>query len=459
MHSLWGTIFRKYLLVLIGFGLFVAGGKNAANAATTMCAQAAEGATAKIQCPAGQVVKSLQYASYGTPSGACNSFQTTSCHSAKSGTTVQTACVGKSSCQVAANNTVFGDPCPGVTKKLAIQVQCDTGTAATPAPTPKPTATPTPSRDPASTSAPFYGVNGHISWNSVILGQQFATQITQLKSLGVKIYRNDVRDQNNATNMATFARQASPNGIQVYPVLIVDVWGSSNETDAYNRGLSLGKAAANTLKGLVKYYEIGNEYDSFAYVSGDGVSPNQYDNAKFRISRGAIRGMIAGVKTYDTSAQIIIGGSSWLHFSFNQMLAAGTEPSGGSGNPKISWDITAWHWYSDMGHFESATGGSGNYNVAQKVKDMGKPIWITEFGTRAQVGNDSQQANYLTGSLMLGGFYNMAAKYNIQSVQLYELYDDGAFGGDGNYGLIKSDGKTLKPQFTAVQTFIKNHPK
>ncbi len=52
-------------------------------------------------------------------------------------------------------------------------------------------------------------------------------------------------------------------------------------------------------------------------------------------------------------------------------------------------------------------------------------------------------------------YYNYASKYNIQSIQAFELYDSQ----EGNYGMVQSDGKTKKPVYTALKSFIANHPK
>src|SRR3954462_6741418 len=47
---------------------------------TTVCAQADEGEAVTLICPAGQVITSVTFASYGTPTGACGAFQTSACH-------------------------------------------------------------------------------------------------------------------------------------------------------------------------------------------------------------------------------------------------------------------------------------------------------------------------------------------------------------------------------------------
>ncbi|MCU0665309.1 MAG: M66 family metalloprotease [Myxococcota bacterium] len=91
------------------------------------CAQAAEGSTANLSCPSGQVMRVISFASYGTPTGSCPSFATSSCHASTSKSKVESACLNKGSCSVGASNGVFGDPCVGTPKKLAVAYTCGTG--------------------------------------------------------------------------------------------------------------------------------------------------------------------------------------------------------------------------------------------------------------------------------------------------------------------------------------------
>lgn len=97
-----------------------------------------------VACPTGQRIARVSFASYGLPAGSCGTFQVNkSCNSANSASLVSTSCVGLANCSIAASNSIFGDPCPGATKSLAVQVECS-GTAPTPAPTPTVNSTPAP---------------------------------------------------------------------------------------------------------------------------------------------------------------------------------------------------------------------------------------------------------------------------------------------------------------------------
>jgi hypothetical protein len=60
----------------------------------------------------------------------------------------------------------------------------------------------------------------------------------------------------------------------------------------------------------------------------------------------------------------------------------------------------------------------------------------------------------MTGSLMMTQFASLASKYNIQSIQAFELYDDS----EGAYGLLEADGVTKKAAYWAYKDFVQNNP-
>lgn len=299
-------------------------------------------------------------------------------------------------------------------------------------------------------------MNGHNNEGGAYDISSPAVQLAQLQDLGVKYYRNEVYSQGTANKLANIAAMMDAGGVTVYPVLLMDYRLFANETQAYNAGFALGQQTATSRR--YPYYEVTNEIEAEA-LSGnvDGVYPQQYDTGTFRIVRGIIRGMIAGIKSVDTSGKIILGGGTWLHYGFAQMLAAGMEPDGSINHPVVDWDITAWHWYSEQGDITNACGGTGCHNVLQALKAFGKPIWLNEIGVRPNYGSDQAIAAYLTGNTMMAQFVALASTYDIESVQTYELYDD-PVGGEGNYGLLKNDGVTPKAAYAAYKSFVAAHP-
>ncbi|CAF2165272.1 unnamed protein product [Brassica napus] len=78
-----------------------------------------------LKCPVStQVISSIRFASFGTPTGTCGSFNHGRCSSARSLSVVQKACVGSRSCKVEVSTRVFGEPCHGVVKSLAVEAVC-----------------------------------------------------------------------------------------------------------------------------------------------------------------------------------------------------------------------------------------------------------------------------------------------------------------------------------------------
>lgn len=108
-------------------------------------------------------MKSFSFASYGTPTGSCGSFQPGTCHRDIRSILSQT-CLNQRTCHISvSNDSMGGDPCPHLQKTAAVQVVCDAGVPSpapsvsntpTPQPTMMPSATPTPTAVPTVAPAP-----------------------------------------------------------------------------------------------------------------------------------------------------------------------------------------------------------------------------------------------------------------------------------------------------------------
>jgi hypothetical protein len=96
------------------------------NDAATGCVAVGEGKSGTLSCPNGQVITSIDFASYGKPTGSCEQAyaMSPSCHAAKSQGVVEGLCLERNSCTVSAKNSVFGDPCPGTYKHLHVTYSC-----------------------------------------------------------------------------------------------------------------------------------------------------------------------------------------------------------------------------------------------------------------------------------------------------------------------------------------------
>lgn len=89
------------------------------------CAVANENNNATLSCPAGEIISRIDFASYGLPTGDCDTgYLSGTCHATTSASKVEAACLGRASCTVSASNGVFGDPCAGKQKRLAAQYTC-----------------------------------------------------------------------------------------------------------------------------------------------------------------------------------------------------------------------------------------------------------------------------------------------------------------------------------------------
>ena len=88
---------------------------------STICATADEGGQATLQAPEGWVISDIDLASYGNPGGACGAMSSGTCEAPRSRDIVESTCLGQPGCTVAADPSLFGDPCPGTPKRLAIQ--------------------------------------------------------------------------------------------------------------------------------------------------------------------------------------------------------------------------------------------------------------------------------------------------------------------------------------------------
>ena len=300
----------------------------------------------------------------------------------------------------------------------------------------------------------FYGINGHVAQGGPYSTSDDATQIAQLKALGMTVYAQDVWDTVSAQRVARLARVAAQACVDVLTLLVPDFKRAADEAAAYRDGRKLGVDAATAMHGLVHFYQVGNECDNDTIVYGHGDYPGEYDNLRFTKARGSILGMIDGVKAMDPSAKILMCSTGWMHYGFTDMLSAGSQPDGTRGHPVPQWDITAWHWYSDMNDITDAHG----VNVLKHLKDTyRKPIWITEYGARPSL-SESEAGLYLVGRKALAGFLANAKTYDIQNVDLYSLYDDRANGGDGDYGVVENNAATKKGRYEVIQHFIVTHP-
>ena len=79
-----------------------------------------ENSTLTLTAPGGTVFTSVAFASYGTADTSSTPYTLGACHASNSSTIVGNAFIGLNSASISADNNVFGDPCLGTGKKLAV---------------------------------------------------------------------------------------------------------------------------------------------------------------------------------------------------------------------------------------------------------------------------------------------------------------------------------------------------
>ena len=89
----------------------------------TICATGNQNDVITMTAPQGEVFTEIVFASYGTPTGSCESFSTSSCYAINSKQIIENLALGQNSFSIPVSNSVFGDPCSGTYKKLYIQAR------------------------------------------------------------------------------------------------------------------------------------------------------------------------------------------------------------------------------------------------------------------------------------------------------------------------------------------------
>ncbi|MDC8003313.1 HYR domain-containing protein [Aureisphaera galaxeae] len=88
----------------------------------TAFAEVDENQNLTITAPAGAVITSVDFASYGTPNGSNGSYTIGGCHATNSVAIVEDIALGNNTFTIPATNAVFGDPCFGTFKRLYVTV-------------------------------------------------------------------------------------------------------------------------------------------------------------------------------------------------------------------------------------------------------------------------------------------------------------------------------------------------
>jgi len=97
------------------------------------CSKASEGMLFTLSCGLnGGVISSIEFASYGLPTGGCGAYgYNPSCQATNTSSVVSSQCVGQKSCELVVSNAMFGDPCKNKKKWLSVQAVCSSSSTLT----------------------------------------------------------------------------------------------------------------------------------------------------------------------------------------------------------------------------------------------------------------------------------------------------------------------------------------
>uniref|UniRef100_A0A2P2KG20 beta-galactosidase n=1 Tax=Rhizophora mucronata TaxID=61149 RepID=A0A2P2KG20_RHIMU len=83
-------------------------------------------ASLHLKCPTHMHISTVKFASFGTPTGTCGSYNEGDCHDPNSIAVVEKVCLNRNECAVEINEENFSKSlCIGRTRKLAVEVACN----------------------------------------------------------------------------------------------------------------------------------------------------------------------------------------------------------------------------------------------------------------------------------------------------------------------------------------------
>lgn len=260
-------------------------------------------------------------------------------------------------------------------------------------------------------------------YNNISIEDQFNI----MKKNGINAYRTSCTNENCQKIISV----AQATGITL--IIVIDVKPSYklSPEDNFNNGYKYGSEAAKNSRGGSNYYEISNEVDNWIGVSGHGLFRSNYDQEKLIKSEFFIKGIISGLKDNNTMTKVIVNDAGWCHVGFLKALW----------DDGVRWDITAFHWYSDMGDIDNSK--CRNMNALEAHTQFGRPIWITELSARTTINNDKERGAWISRQISI--IENNRNSKNIGAVFIYELFDEpGLANGEDKYGIYDIKRRKMK---------------
>ncbi|MEM5433706.1 hypothetical protein [Paraburkholderia diazotrophica] len=309
----------------------------------------------------------------------------------------------------------------------------------------------------AATAGTFYGINGHYDYRYT------PDQIVSImKSMGCSTYRvGCIDDPVSLGAVVELAKAFQAASLTLFVLVNFGIHESpgvmfASESAAYNRTRAGAATIAAALAPWgVTMYECGNELTRESEIILDqtnaGSKPADFNNANWPIMRGAMRGMIDGVKSVQPIAKCGVN-FCVADVGASDALWDGMQPDGTGGYPQVRWDMTTWHNYEVYGDiFNVGTDGAGpGFDLPSYCKARyGVPFLITEWNTGPE-STEAYRANYI--STQFANYYRARKTKNIQSVMYYVLDS-----GDTTYGLM-IDGAVVPQPYNAFTAFVAGNP-
>jgi hypothetical protein len=314
----------------------------------------------------------------------------------------------------------------------------------------------------------MFGANIHIKYgdgtgaavSNYPQNQTPQTYVDKALDLGFKWYRTNC---NTAANVVMRA-----NNIEPFIVIDAGINLSNSYATNYNSGLALGQAIGNAAAGYCLYFETSNEIDFNCRLdkqgqtgrSGlDGSQRTDFYQPALDAFMGWNTGVLDGLRQYIPNAQVgYATGAGFGAYIVGEMWLKGLNNQGVQVRDPVNVSFQGLHWYWSMGDPRSATPNGGTtLNVMQEIWNrMAVPTFVTEWGSSINdATSQAAQASQLT--TRCGTYWNNRVADHVAGVMFYAMFPNPANEGDTatlNWGLVQSDGVTIKPSYTAYKNFI-----